>query len=107
MQVDLENIMGAHMEKAKQVRILQGITVLGCTIACCGTAAVEENYVRALAVFPFTCLSGVCAFMYYRLDKEGKHKVWKPSTFFIRRIAMHPYFFFLCVICINIMCLTI
>ena len=94
------------MNKVEKVKFIRTLTVIGCTIAGVISMASNSPFVRALLVFPFTCLGGVCAFMYHKLDKRDKNKVYKLSALHLRTIAMHPYYLFAAVIFINILCVV-
>lgn len=91
--------------KVKQVKLLRMLAVLGCTIVFCVTSAGDNAFVMALSIFPFTCLGGVCAYMYRQLSKEDRTKIYKASPLHIHGFAMHPYFLFVCIAFINLMCL--
>ena len=60
------------------------------------------NVVRAILALPCTCMGGVCAFLYYKLDREEKEQVYKLSLLHLYSILMHPYLTFLAVLIINI-----
>ena len=94
------------MSKVEKVKFIRTLTVLGCTIAAVISMTSLNPLVGAISVLPFTCLSGVCAFMYHKLDKSDKDKVYKPSALHLRTIAMHPYYLFVAVLFINILCVV-
>ena len=94
------------MNKVENIKLIRTLTVIGCTIAGIISMTSKSPFVGAILVFPFTCLSGLCAFMYHKLDKSDKNKVYKPSVLHLRTIAMHPYYLFAAVIFINILCVA-
>ena len=47
-------------------------------------------------------MGGVCAFLYYKLDREEKDQVYKLSLLHLYSILMHPYLTYLTVLIINI-----
>ena len=91
------------MIKAKKVRFLRTLTVVGCMVAYGIARAVQNKLLGALLMVPVTLLSGICALMYYRLDKDEKDKVYKLSALHLYTIIMYPYYLFVCVLFLNIL----
>lgn len=84
------------MSKVEKVKFIRTLTIIGCTIACIITVESKSSFVGAISVFPFTCLSGVCAFIYHRLDKNDRIKSMSYQLFICERL-----------LCIHTICLQL
>lgn len=91
------------MSKVGITKLMRTLTVVSAIIAnAIPLEAANAEAVRALLCVPCTFIGGVCAFLYYKLDKEQKSRVYKLSPLHLYTILMHPYLSFLTVLIINI-----
>ena len=92
------------MTKVEKVKFIRMLSVVGSVLACFITeAAPKTGFGEAILLLPFTCLSGICAFMYYKLDKKEKDEVYKLSILHLYTIVMYPYFLFAGMVFLNIL----
>jgi len=91
------------MSRVEVTKLLRTLTVVSTVIVnAIPLEFAHANVVRAILSIPCTCMGGVCAFLYYNLDREQKDKVYKLSLLHLYTILMYPYLSFLTVLIINI-----
>lgn len=100
-----EHKLGGHMNPIKKIRFIRTLTVVGFIIALFASTSIGmKSSLLGVIVFPFTCLSGIGAFLYYHLEQKDKAEVYTLSLLHLYTIAMHPYCLFGSMIFINILC---
>ncbi len=91
------------MSKVEVTKLMRTLTVASTIIVnTIPLKAANVDVVRAILSTPCTLMGGVCAFLYYKLDKEQKNQVYKLSLLHLYTILMYPYLLFLTVLTINI-----
>ena len=89
--------------KVEITKLMRTLTVVSAAIVnVIPLEPLNDEVVRAILCVPCTFIGGVCAFLYYKLDKEQKNLVYKPSFLRLYTILMYPYLSFLTVLIINI-----
>ena len=91
------------MCKVKKVRLMRTFSIIGDIGVYLICRELEIPYLTSILMVPFTCLSGVVAFMYYKMSKDDKKKVYALSLLHLSTIGAHPYFWFPGLVFMNVM----
>lgn len=94
---------GAAVNNIKRVRTLRIISYIG-LLATMVIAALSKNInlIGSVLLLPFTCISGIGAYYYSKLERSEKARIQKFSPVGLWTIFFHPYILFGVVLVMNI-----